>query len=88
MKNIPQEHDSREGEAVRHQEGVADDYLDRLLEFGRSFSNRAAEHLRFSPRHSSAQSRPGKVSDSWALGGGVLLIALSGLGAFLLQKAC
>jgi hypothetical protein len=88
MKNVPQEHDSRGHEAGRTEEGVADEYLERLLEFGRSFSNRAAEHLRFSPRHSGPDCRPGKVSDSWALGGGVLLIALSGLGAFLMQKAC
>ena len=88
MKNVPEPRDSKRDEVVYNQHEMRNEYLERLLEFGRSFSDRAASQLRLTPRHSGPDHRPGRVSDIWALSGGVLLIALSGLGAFLFEKAC
>jgi hypothetical protein len=64
-----------------------DDYVQRLLEFARSFSDRAKSQLSMTQKCSGPESRPGRVSDVWPLGGGILLI-LSGVAAFLLQNAC
>ena len=64
----------------------SDEQLKRLLEFCRSFAEGKAPSL--TPKRSGPHHRPGRVSDGWALGGGVLLMLISVLGALLIQRAC
>jgi hypothetical protein len=65
-----------------------DDYVKRLLEFAKSFSEPAKAQLSMTQKRAGPDSRPGRVSDIWALGGGVLFILLSGLTALVVQNSC
>jgi hypothetical protein len=65
-----------------------DDYIERLLDFARSFSDRAKAQLSMTQKRAGPESQPGRVSDTWALGGGVLFILLSGLTGLLVQNSC
>lgn len=65
----------------------SDEQLRRLFEFCRACVS-ARETPSLTPKRSGPHRRPGRVSDGWALGGGVLLMVVSVLGAFLIQRAC
>jgi hypothetical protein len=68
--------------------GDSDEQLRHLLELCRSFADGREKTPPLTPKRSGPHRRPGRVSDAWALGGGVLLILISLLGAFLSQRAC
>ena len=63
--------------------GDSDEQLKHLLELCRSFGDGREKPPCLTPKRSGPHRRPGRVSDAWALGGGVLLILISMLGAFL-----
>lgn len=67
--------------------GDSNEQLRPVIEFCRSFLDGREKAALWTPKRSGPHRRPGCVSDAWALGGGVLLILISFLCAFLFRKA-
>ena len=66
--------------------GDSEKQLRPLLEFCHSFLDGREKAALLTPKCSGPHRRPGRVSDTWALGGGILVFLISALCAFLVQK--